>query len=140
MSANVKQLIKQISKEKEIDPETVKFAIEQAIITASKKSFVEFKSLRPDIDEKTGELTIYVSKTVVEDVQNNTNEVSLKEAKKLKADAKVGEEIEVEVSPQILGRIAAQVSKQNFKQKLREAEKDRQVFDALGHGTVQGPG
>jgi len=125
MSANVKQLIKQISKEKEIDPETVKFAIEQAIISASKKSFVEFKSLRPDIDEKTGELTIYVSKTVVEDVQNTTNEVSLKEAKKLKADVKVGEEIEVEVPPQILGRIAAQVSKQNFKQKLREAEKDR---------------
>jgi len=125
MSANVKQLIKQISKEKEIDPETVKFAIEQAIIGASKKSFIEFKSLRPDIDEKSGELKIFVNKTVVEEVNNNNAEVSLKEAKKIKSDVKIGEEIEVEVSPLILGRIAAQVSKQSFKQKLREAEKDR---------------
>ncbi len=125
MAPNVKLLIKQISKEKEIDPEIVKFAIEQAIIGASKKSFVEFKDMKPVIDEKSGELKLFAKMTVVEEVKDKNTEVDLKVAKKIKKDVKIGEEIDIEVPPQILGRIAAQVSKQSFKQKLREAEKDR---------------
>ena len=66
---------------------------------------------------------VYAIKTVVEEVENDITEVSLAEARQLKADYEVGDILEVEVTPANFGRIAAQTAKQVVVQRIREAER-----------------
>ncbi|MBY0449156.1 MAG: transcription termination factor NusA [Cyanobacteria bacterium] len=50
-------------------------------------------------------------------------QISLKDARKIKADIELGEILEIEVTPDEFGRIAAQSAKQVIMQRIREAEK-----------------
>lgn len=128
MELNLKPLIKQISKEKDLDEGIIKEAVEQAIITASKKSLSQFYKARPVLDMESGELKIFVTKIVSETVKNDHIEISVKNARKLKKRAKIGDTVEIEVEPTDFGRIAAQTVKQIIMQKLREAERDK-IYD-----------
>lgn len=128
MELNLKPLIKQISKEKDLDENVIKDAIEQAIISASKKNLFMFLNARSVLDMENGSLRIFVTKNVVETVENDRTEISVKKARQLQKRIKVGETIEVEIEPTDFGRIAAQTVRQIIMQKLREAEKDK-IFD-----------
>ncbi len=140
MDMSLKNFIGAISKEKDLDVETIREAIETAILSASKKNLSQFRNARPELDLEGGGLTVYVTKTVVrdEDVDNPRTEIGLKEARKLlkretlylPEDAKleVGVEVEVEIDPSDFGRIAAQSAKQIVSQRLRDAERKR-IFD-----------
>lgn len=127
-AAELKAFIRQISKEKELDIAVVKEAIEQAIISASKKNLSQFTDARPDLDAETGQLHLYVKKTVANIASNPRTHVSLREAKHIKSDVQVGDLIEVEIDPSAFGRIAAQSARQVVMQKLRDAERVK-VYD-----------
>lgn len=75
------------------------------------------------IDEKTGEIGIYSEKIVVESVNDDQTEISLQEAQKIDVQAKVGNIITEEITPDNFGRIAAQAAKQVITQRIREAER-----------------
>jgi transcription termination/antitermination protein NusA len=129
MNANeLKAFIRQISKEKDLDVSVVKEAIEQAIVSASKKNLSQFNDARPDLDAETGQLHLYVAKEVVNIATNPRTQVGMREAKKIRSDAKVGETVEVEIDPALFGRIAAQSARQVVMQKLRDAERMK-VYD-----------
>ncbi len=124
MSNLLFQTIDQISREKGIDPQIVIHAIEDAIVVASRKYFRSNEELRGRINSETGEVDVYAVKKVVEDVTNPVRELSLDEARSIKADAQLEEEIEF-LKPTVgLGRIAAQMAKQVIFQKVREAERE----------------
>src|SRR5690606_24644656 len=105
-----------------------KEAIQQAIISASKKNLSQFEDARPELDVDTGELHLYVTKTVVKIATNPRTQISQRDAQKIKADAEVGDQIEVEIDPAIFGRIAAQSARQVVMQKLKDAERHK-VYD-----------
>src|SRR5499426_1138814 len=124
MSNLLFQTIDQISREKGIDPQIVIHAIEDAIVVASRKYFKSNEELRGRINPDTGEIDVYALRKVVEDVTNPVREISMDEARRIKPDAQIEEEIEF-LKPTVgLGRIAAQMAKQVIFQKVREAERE----------------
>lgn len=126
---NLKNFVAQISQEKELDQEIVKVAIEQAIEAASKKNFSRYRKARPYLDLETGNLMVFVTKRVVEEVRNSKTEISLAKAKKVKHDAVIGDDVEVEIEPSEFGRIAAQAVRQGILQRLKEAERLKTYTD-----------
>lgn len=127
-STELKAFIRQISKEKDLDVEVVKDAIQQAIISASKRNLSQFEDARPELDVETGELQLFVTKTVTKIATNPRTQISQRDAIKIDPNAQPGDRIEVEIDPSIFGRIAAQSARQVVMQKLKDAERHK-VYD-----------
>jgi transcription termination/antitermination protein NusA len=115
--------ITQLSAEKNLPKDVVLTAVEAALVSAYKKDTL-FANLNISvkINQSTGKVEVWVEKMVVDKVTNALAEITLREAKKLKSDIKLGETIVVESTPENAGRIAAQTAKQVILQRLHEAE------------------
>ena len=113
-----------LEREKGIKREVLVEAVSNALLSASKKAVGPARDLRIDINPKTGEIRALANLLVVEHVTNVHDEITVSKASKTKADVKVGDEIEVEVTPKNFGRIAAQTAKQAMMQRIRQAEKE----------------
>jgi N utilization substance protein A len=115
--------ITQLSAEKNLPKEVVITAVESALVSAYRKdSFAPNQNITVKINRNTGRVEVWAEKTVVGRVDDSRKEISLTEAKRLNADAKVGDVLMVESTPQNAGRIAAQTAKQVILQRLHEAE------------------
>jgi N utilization substance protein A len=115
--------ITQLSAEKNLPKDVVLNAVEAALVSAYKKdSFSSNQNIAVKINPNTGAVEVWAEKTVVEKPQDRETEISLREAKKIKSDIKVGEAVLVESTPANAGRIAAQTAKQVILQRLHEAE------------------
>lgn len=137
-------MLRQLADEKNVSYEVVQDALEQAIAAAYRKDYgTREQQVRSTLNQKTGEFRIFVTKEVVEEVDNQETQISPDEAKEIKEDAEVGEEVEIEVPYEGFGRVAAQTAKQVILQKIREAERDAvlsEYQDKIGtilNGTVQ---
>src|SRR5258708_741540 len=96
--------------------------------TAAKKSVGPARDLRVAIEPKTGEITALANLIVADVVRNIHDEIPLARARKTKPDAAVGDVIEVVVTPEGFGRIAAQTARQAILQRIRQIEKEM-IFD-----------
>ena len=132
MANQLRQQIEQISREKNINPDVIIAAIEDAILTASKKYYKNNEDLRSRFNEETGQIEVFAVKQIVETVEIDETQISLDEAQKLIPEAEVGQEIEFPKPTDILGRIAAQTAKQVIFQKVREAERDNVFAEYSG--------
>src|SRR5947209_3173957 len=132
MANQLKQQIDQISREKNINPDVIIAAIEDAILTASKKYYKSDEDLRSRFNGETGLIEVFAVKQIVETVENPAIQISLAEACKLIPECEVGQEIEFPKPTDILGRIAAQTAKQVIFQKVREAERDNVFSEYSG--------
>lgn len=112
-----------VEKEKGIEKDVLIEAIESALLSAYKKQFGNVNECRGVVNRKTGDMGVYMVKTVVSEVEDPNLEISLAEAQKLSTQYSVGDECEVNVMPQTFGRIAAQTAKQVVVQRIREAER-----------------
>ncbi len=144
---DLSKVVKQISDEKGLNPEKVMEAVESALASAYKKEYgSKGWVVKCKLDSKTGSLSFYQVKTVVDkdkvafDLEENkkTKEqkediiyfnpdkhILLEDALKIKPDAKIGEELIFNLpTKDEFGRIAAQVAKQTILQKLHEVEKE----------------
>mgnify|MGYP000598560139 CR=1 FL=1 len=128
MNSELLSILSYIEKDRGIDREILLQALEAALQTASKKAVGTERELRVQIDRKTGDIKAFATCTVVDHLTSHPHEIALAEARKIKPDAKAGDVIEREVTPQNLGRIAAQTAKQVILQKIRQAERSI-VFD-----------
>ncbi|MBK8040407.1 MAG: transcription termination/antitermination protein NusA [Verrucomicrobiaceae bacterium] len=124
MISELKTLFDYYEKEKGIDREKMVEALSQALLAASKKSIGPARELRIDIDPDKGTIKAFAKLLAVETVSNPWEELPLAKARKIKKDAELGDEIELEVTPNNMGRIAAQTAKQTMLQRLRMAEKE----------------
>src|SRR6188474_400519 len=119
------QTIEALAKEKGIEAETIITAIEDAVLTASRKYYKTNENLKTRFNQETGQVDLFATKHIVLDVADPATEISLKEAQELYGDeAEVDMEIEFPKRTDVLGRIAAQTAKQVIFQKVREAERD----------------
>jgi N utilization substance protein A len=128
----LRQQIEQISREKNINPDVIIAAIEDAILTASKKYYKSAEDLRSRFNNETGLIEVFAVRQVVEVVEEPATQIGLEEARKLIPEAEVGSEIEFPKPTDILGRIAAQTAKQVIFQKVREAERDNVYAEYSG--------
>ncbi|MFN3412892.1 MAG: transcription termination factor NusA [Thermoanaerobaculum sp.] len=123
----LKGLIYQAAEEREITPERMVQALEDAIAQAARKHFKE-KGVQAKVDLETGEISCIRVRQVVatpEEVKNPTEAITLEEAQKLDPNAKVGDTLVLgELDAEQLGRIAAQAARQMLFQRVREAERD----------------
>src|SRR5262245_31223812 len=132
MANQLRQQIDQISREKNINPDVIIAAIEDAILTASKKYYKNNEDLRSRFNNETGQIEVFAVKQIVETVEIPETQMSLEEAHKLIPEAEIGQEIEFPKPTDILGRIAAQTAKQVIFQKVREAERDNVFAEYSG--------
>jgi N utilization substance protein A len=132
MANLLRQQIEQISREKNINPEVIIAAIEDAILTASKKYYKSAEDLRSRFNEETGLIEVFAVKQIVETVEIPETQIALSEAQTIIPEAEVGQEIEFPKPTDILGRIAAQTAKQVIFQKVREAERDNVFAEYSG--------
>jgi N utilization substance protein A len=117
--------IEQICEEKGISKDMVLEAIEAAIIAAYKKDFGDKEQeVRVELNPDNGEGTIFVTKEVVESVEDPMIQITLSDAKKVKKDAEMGDMVEIKEDNKDFGRVAAQTAKQVIVQRIREAERD----------------
>jgi N utilization substance protein A len=132
MANQLRQQIEQISREKNINPDVIIAAIEDAILMASKKYYRNDEDLRSRFNEETGLIEVFSVRRVVESVEDPVTQISLEEARRLIPEADVGAEIEFPKPTDVLGRIAAQTAKQVIFQKVREAERDNVFAEYSG--------
>jgi N utilization substance protein A len=124
MISELKALFDYYEKEKGIDRMKMVEALSQALLAASKRSIGPARELRIDIDPDKGTIKAWAKLLAVEHVSNPFEEILLANARRLKKTAELGDEIELEVTPKNMGRIAAQTAKQTMLQRLRMAEKE----------------
>lgn len=144
---NVKQLvlaIRSIAEEKNLPEEMVLDVVQQAIAAAWRRDHGDREQeVRAEMNTNSGDVTVFISKEVTDEVENDQLQVSLEEARKVRADAEIGEFVEYGEQATTFGRVAAQTAKQVVLQKLREAEREvvmNEYADKIGTvivGTVQ---
>lgn len=132
MSNLLYRTIEQISREKSIEPDVIIGAVEDAILTATKKYYRTDEDLKARLNRETGQIEVFGIRKVVDRVVDPTVEISLSDARRIVPAAEVGQEIEVHKPTDVLGRIAAQTAKQVIFQKVREAERDN-IFSEFGN-------
>lgn len=114
----------EIYAEKGITKEYMIDSLKLAIEAAYKKNFNTSESIFVDLNEEKGDIKIYAIKTVVEEVNDKNLEIAVDDAKLISKRSKIGDTVNVEVTPKNFGRIAAAAGKQIIVQRLREAERN----------------
>ena len=128
MNSEFIAVLENLERERGIKRSVLIEAVQNAVLSASKKTLEQGRDLRIEIDQKTGEMRAIAKLIVVEKVTNKHDDIALSAALRIKPDAKPGDEIEVEVTPKNFGRIAAQTAKQAMMQRIREEEK-RMIYE-----------
>lgn len=117
-----------VAREKHIDKEIVLEAMEEAIQKAARSKYGYDQDIRAKVDRKTGKVDLKRHRHVVEEINEEEAEgaqLLLAQAKRIKPDAALGDEIVDDLPPFDFGRIAAQTAKQVIIQKVRDAERER---------------
>ena len=156
-SKEFKKAIAVLVKEKGISEDVIYEAMRLALTSAYKKNYHSLSNVRVDINEETGEISVYSFRTVVPDNYEELEEwnllddenddpegegkepfifderihIPLTEAREMVPGIEVGETIEEEVTPKDFGRVAAATAKQVVIQKIREAERNS-IAEAFG--------
>ncbi len=138
------EALNQIEKEKDISKEVLFEAIENSLLAACKNEFskndnkydkydqlnnntnnTKVNNIKININRENGAIDVFAEKQIVENVEDDLNEITLDEAKKLfpKKKLEVGDFVNVVITPKNFMRISAQKAKQAVVQKIREEER-----------------
>jgi N utilization substance protein A len=144
MQPDLNRVIEQVSKEKGIDKKILVSALEQAMVSAAKKSYGHQKKIEAQFNADLGEVELFEAKLVVDAVKDPSTEIQLDEARQaFDPDAEIGDELLCKLDMSVFGRIEAQAAKQNIIQSVRNAEREIIYNEFKGrqgeliHGIVQ---
>ncbi len=128
MEMDFKQLalaIRTIAEEKNLPQELVQDVVEQALAAAWRRDYgSRDQEVRATMNLNTGEVTAFVTKEIVDKVEDPHIQISLNDAQVIRKNAKIGETVEIVQEVKDFGRVAAQTAKQVILQRLREAERE----------------
>jgi N utilization substance protein A len=126
MKSDFMVALKQLAAERHLPMEQVLGAIELALASAFKKDNpASGQNISVTLNPNSGEVSVYALKTVVEDVEDDEREITLTDARHIRRDVGLGDEVAAaEPLPHNASRIAAQTAKQVVLQRLREAERE----------------
>jgi len=123
MNADFLAVLEFWEREKGINRDVLVGAVQEALLSAAKKAVGPARELRVEIDQKNGDIKAFAKLIVSDRVISQHDQISVFDARRIKADAQVGDELEKEVTPANFGRVASQFAKQALMQKIRQAEK-----------------
>jgi N utilization substance protein A len=128
MEMDFKQLaaaIRVIAEEKNLPEDQVQEIVQQALAAAWRRDYGDREQeVRVTMNLNTGEVNAYVTKDIVNEVEDDRVQISLTDAQSMKKNAKIGETMEIYQKVEDFGRVAAQTAKQVILQRLREAERE----------------
>lgn len=124
MNKDLLAIFEYLEREKGIKREVIVKAIEESLLTAARKSIKGVGKISVQIQPKSGEIEVYTQKKIVKNVENPEDEISLEEALELTPDCQLGQWLEISITPQDFGRIAAQAARQVISGRLKTAERD----------------
>lgn len=125
MKVKVWNSILQLSKERGLETAVIVNAIEESLKVASSQYFSHNEEIEVIFKPEKGEIRVFSKKVIVKQPKDFAAEISLEEAKNIDEKAEIGNEIEIDLPSETLGRIAAQTAKQVIFQKVRDAEQER---------------
>src|ERR1043165_8285956 len=99
MNADFLAVLEYWEKEKGIARDDLVGAVQEALVAGAKKAGRPARDLRCPIDPKTGDIRACAKVVVSEKVLSKHDQISAFDARRIKPDAKVGDEIEIEVTP-----------------------------------------
>lgn len=124
MNRDFMDALQEIVKEKGITEDVIFEALESALISSYKKNFGSSQNVLVEIDKQTGSSLVFAVKEIVEEVEDDSLEISLEEAKEINQNLELGDSVKIEITPKDFGRIAAQTAKQVVIQRIKDAERD----------------
>jgi transcription termination/antitermination protein NusA len=124
MNKDLVAIFEYLEREKGIKRDIIIGAIEEALRAAARKSIKGLINVSVKINSKTGTIDVLAQKEVVDKVTIPEEEITLEEARLLDPTCEIGQWIDITVTPEDFGRIAAQTARQVMSQKLRSAERD----------------
>ena len=124
MNKDLLAIFEYLEREKGIKRDIIIHAIEDALVTAARKSIKGVGTVHVVINQKNAEIEVLAEKEVMETVTIPEEEITLEEAREIEPDCEIGQWINVPITPENFGRIAAQTARQVIAQKLRSAERD----------------
>lgn len=121
------EALNEIVKEKGISKDLLFTTIEDALVAAYKKNYAAHgantQNVKVTMNRENGEIHVYSQRKVVEDVQDDLNEMSVEDAKKVDPNYGLEDLVSIEVTPKKFGRVAAQAAKQVVVQRIKEEER-----------------
>lgn len=128
MSQEFLAILDYMEKEKGIDKAEMIEVVREGLISASRKTIGENAQVRVDLNPKTGKIRAFASFRITDRVLDPSCEITPAQARQRRAVGTVGDIVEIEIPPQELGRIAAQVFKQAVHQSMRSIERSK-IFE-----------
>lgn len=124
MNKDLVAIFEYLEREKGIKRDIIIAAVEESLRAAARKSVKGLINVSVHVNPKTGNVEVIAQKEVVDKVTIPDEEILLEDARVLNPNCEIGEWIDIAVTPQDFGRIAAQTARQVIAQKLRSAERD----------------
>lgn len=149
MDANLATVLDQVSKDKGIDKAVLIQALEEAILVAAKRAFGAERNLIAEFNSDKGAVDLSQTITVVSEVEDTFNEISVEDAEERGIEVEDGDEmvfpifyldqdqtaareqddmygdiLRLKTFRRGFGRIAAQTAKQVIIQRIRDAERN----------------
>ncbi len=118
-----------MEKEKGIQADYLYEKISEAIVKAVRKDYNNKDVVSCDIDPEAKTMRVYVHLNIVEELEDWDADILLEDALEYRADAKVGETLEIDLDTMKFGRIAAQTAKHVIRQGIKDAERGQAIKD-----------
>ena len=128
MNTELLEALNILEEEKDISKETLLDAIENSLLNACKNHFGKADNIKLIMDRTTCDYQLFVEKTVVEDVEDKLEQISLEDAKEIDSQYELGDIVQIPIESKSFGRIATQNAKNLILQKIREEER-KVVYD-----------
>lgn len=129
MSKEFFEAVRMLEEEKGISAEYLYEKISAAIVVAAKHNYGGKDIVHCDIDPEKEKIKVYVTKNVVEEIEDPDTDLTLEQAREIRKSAKVGKTIDIPLKTKEFGRIIAQNAKHVIRQGIREAERGKQLAE-----------
>ncbi len=125
MLGNLQNAIRKYTAQTDLPEQVFVEAIEAALLAAAHRVYGNSAEITVEVNLEGGEIRCSVPKKVVNILRDFAREIPIEKAKKLKADIEIGQTLKVDINPTEFGRIPTQLARQIFRQKIKEAEREK---------------
>jgi len=123
--------IEALAKAKDISVDQIVSAVEEGCKAAYRRYVKRGVNAPMNLSvvlSRENDIQIFARKVISEVVEDDSQQISLEEARKIRPNYEMGDIVEMDVTPADFGRVAAQTAKQVMLQRLRDAERGK-IYD-----------